>query len=181
MTKKIGLIGVGAIAQAYISALEGSDFARIHAISDVRSDILDTATESIGCQGYPTYEELAEYSGCDAVIVCTPPSTHPEIACHFLERGTPVLPMLGAANHAPRAFEKPDAFDVARSPNHHLGFGFGSHFCLGRQLALMETRIALRNLFERFPDLHLAVEPGELQLARLPGWHRYQSLPVALH
>jgi predicted dehydrogenase len=91
MTKKLGLIGVGAIAQAYISALEGSDFAKISAVSDTHTDILDAATESIPCEGYASHEELAEKAGCDAVIVCTPPSSHPEIACYFLQRGIPVL------------------------------------------------------------------------------------------
>jgi predicted dehydrogenase len=91
MTKKLGLIGVGAIAQAYISALDGSEFARITAVSDTRTDILDAASESIPCEGYSSHEELAEKGGCDAVIVCTPPSSHPEIACYFLERGIPVL------------------------------------------------------------------------------------------
>jgi predicted dehydrogenase len=91
MTKKLGLVGVGAIAQAYISALEGSEFARFAAVSDTRADILEAATESIPCEGYPSYQDLAEKSGCDAVVICTPPSSHPEIACHFLERGIPVL------------------------------------------------------------------------------------------
>ncbi len=44
----------------------------------------------------------------------------------------------------------------------------------------METRVALRNLFDRFPDLHLAVDPAELEIAKMPGWHRHLSLPVAL-
>lgn len=95
-------------------------------------------------------------------------------------RGRPILPLLGAANHDPRAFERPDELDVGRSPNPHLGFGLGQHFCLGRQLAVMETRIALETLFERNPDLRLAVEPDELELARMPGWHRHRSLPVVL-
>ena len=97
-----------------------------------------------------------------------------------IKRGTPVMPLLGAANHDPRAFEKPDEFDITRSPNHHLGFGFGAHFCLGKQLALMETRIALKNLVERNPNLRLAVDPGELEILNIPGWHRYASLPVML-
>ena len=95
-----------------------------------------------------------------------------------IARGTPTFPVLAAANLDPRAFDAPDTFDVARAPNHHLGFGFGDHFCLGRQLALMEARIALRTLFERRPGLRLAVPPDQLKLDRLPGWHRYASLPV---
>jgi len=97
-----------------------------------------------------------------------------------IPRGAPVMPLLGAANFDPRAFERPEEFDVARAPNHHLGFGFGMHYCLGRQLALMETRIALSNLFERFPALHLAVDPEALEIAPLPGWHRHVSLPVSV-
>jgi len=97
-----------------------------------------------------------------------------------IKRGAPVMPMLAAANHDPRAFEKPEEFDIVRSPNHHLGFGFGRHFCLGRQLALMETRVALQNVFARFPNLRLAVDPGQLEIACMPGWHRYEKLPVAL-
>jgi cytochrome P450 len=99
---------------------------------------------------------------------------------HTIPRGAAVLPMLAAANHDPRAFERPDVFDIERSPNHHLGFGFGAHFCLGRTLALMEARIALQNLVERNPELRLAVDPDQLQLARMPGWHRYRGLPVVL-
>ncbi|MDG2333201.1 MAG: cytochrome P450 [Myxococcota bacterium] len=97
-----------------------------------------------------------------------------------ISRGSPVIPMLGAANHDPRAFEKPDEFDITRSPNHHLGFGFGPHFCLGRQLALMEARVSLEKIFSRYPDLRLAVPANELKIAAMPGWHRHASLPVIL-
>lgn len=97
-----------------------------------------------------------------------------------ISRGSPVMPMLGAANHDPRVFEKPQEFDIARTPNHHLGFGFGPHFCLGRQLALMEARIALEKIFARNPDLRLAAPPSEIKMAKMPGWHRHVSLPVAL-
>jgi len=97
-----------------------------------------------------------------------------------ISRGSPVMPMLGAANHDPRVFDKPDEFDITRSPNHHLGFGFGPHFCLGRQLALMEARVALEKIFSRYPDLRLAVPPGELEIAAMPGWHRHVALPVHL-
>ena len=95
-----------------------------------------------------------------------------------IPRGRPCMPMLGAANHDPRAFEAPEIFDVTRSPNHHLGFGFGPHFCLGRQLALMEARVALEKIFTRYPKLRLDESGGEPQIAKMPGWHRHLSLPV---
>ena len=96
------------------------------------------------------------------------------------KRGTPMMPLIAAANHDPRVFQAPDAFDVGRTPNHHLGFGFGMHFCLGKQLALMETRIALSRLFDRFPNLHLAVDENQLTLSKQPGWHRFTQMPVRL-
>jgi cytochrome P450 len=103
-----------------------------------------------------------------------------EIHGVIIKKGSPVMPILGAANHDPRAFEKPEVFDIARTPNHHLGFGFGNHFCLGRQLALMETKVALKNLFDRYPNVRLAVPPAELKIMAMPGWHRHTSMPVLL-
>jgi cytochrome P450 len=97
-----------------------------------------------------------------------------------LRRGSPTMPLLAAANHDPQTFPEPERFDVARTPNRHLGFGFGAHFCLGAQLARMETRVALRNIVERFPRLRLAVPESELVIQRLPGWHRHEALPVFL-
>jgi cytochrome P450 len=95
-----------------------------------------------------------------------------------IPKGSPVIPLLGAANHDPRVFDDPERFDVGRTPNRHLGFGFGMHFCLGAQLARMETRIALVNLFERLPDLRLAVPPETLERVPLPAWNRHVALPV---
>lgn len=98
----------------------------------------------------------------------------------MIKKGTAVMPLFGSANHDPDAFEDPETFDIGRDPNHHLSFGHGVHFCLGAQLARLETRIALRNLFDRNPDLRLAVPESELRLQTLPGWHRYDGLPIQL-
>ena len=98
-----------------------------------------------------------------------------------IRRGEAVMPLYGAANHDPEAFESPEIFDVGRESNHHFGFGHGLHFCLGAQLARMETRVAISHLFDRFPDLRLAVPRDQLQFDRMPAWHRYKALPVRLH
>jgi len=96
-----------------------------------------------------------------------------------IPKGQPVMPLLGAANHDPRVFHNPLEFDIGRDPNRHLGFGHGVHFCLGAHLARMEAKIAIGKLFQRFPDLALAVDADALVVQNMPGWHRYAELPVA--
>ncbi len=97
-----------------------------------------------------------------------------------IPKGTPVIPMLGAANHDPRVFDDPETFDIGRTPNHHLAFGQGAHFCLGAQLARMEIKVAVQALLERSPNLRLAVPREEIEMHAMPFWHRLQGLPVRL-
>ena len=97
-----------------------------------------------------------------------------------IPQGAPVIPLLASANRDPAVFDRPDVFDITRSPNHHIAFSKGAHFCLGANLARMETRIAITNLVTRFPDLCLAVDPAELTFAPVPFWRRLTELPVAL-
>lgn len=97
-----------------------------------------------------------------------------------IPKGAPVMPLLGAANRDPAVFVDPDKFDIARDPNKHLAFSQGNHFCLGAFLARMEAKIAFKALLERTQDIELAVGREELKPVAMPGWHRYQSLPVRL-
>lgn len=95
-----------------------------------------------------------------------------------IPKGKPIMPLFGAANHDPRVFDDPQTFDITRTPNRHLGFGHGMHFCLGAHLARAEARLGLLNLIQRLPNLKLGVEESALQLQTLPGWHRYSAMPV---
>lgn len=72
-----------------------------------------------------------------------------------IEPGVLVALLLGAANRDPDVFADPDRLDLARSPNRHLGFGFGIHACLGAPLARVESDVALPAVLRRWPDLRL--------------------------
>jgi pimeloyl-[acyl-carrier protein] synthase len=72
-----------------------------------------------------------------------------------LREGDMVFQMLNAANRDPSHFDSPDEFRVDRSPNQHVGFGFGAHFCIGAPLARAEAEVAFAALLERFPALQM--------------------------
>lgn len=99
-----------------------------------------------------------------------------EIGGHTLQAGDWVLPLLGAANHDPAQFVDPDSLDIGRTPNPHLAFGRGIHFCLGAPLARVEGQLAIGALMRRFPKLQLAGEPVRRNQITLRG---LSSLPVA--
>ena len=72
-----------------------------------------------------------------------------EIAGVRIPKGAIIAPLIGSAHRDARRFEEPDRFDVTRSAQGHLGFGFGAHFCLGASLARLEARVALEALVPR--------------------------------
>jgi len=74
--------------------------------------------------------------------------------------GAKLLLLYPSANRDASAFPDPDVFDLRRSPNDHVAFGFGTHFCLGASLARLELRVLFQELLARLPDLEL-VDPTE--------------------
>ena len=76
-----------------------------------------------------------------------------------LKRGETVGLLLGAANRDPQRFAEPDEFDPGRTPNPHVSFGAGIHFCVGAPLARLELNVALPILFARLPGMRLADVP----------------------
>lgn len=72
-----------------------------------------------------------------------------------LRAGDEVLLLYGAANRDDRVFDGPEELDVTRTPNHHVAFGFGTHFCLGAWLARLDLRVMFEELVRRIPDWRL--------------------------
>lgn len=92
--------------------------------------------------------------------------------------GSTVRMSLLSANHDETVFSAPDRLDLSRDPCPHLGFGHGIHYCLGATLARLEVGIALRVLFERLPQLRLAIPESQLVRTRFPIAHGFDQLPL---
>lgn len=73
-----------------------------------------------------------------------------------LKAGEKIMLMFESANFDEAVFGDPENFRIDRNPNSHLAFGFGTHFCLGNQLARLELKIMLTKVLSRLPDLRLA-------------------------
>ncbi|GAA1263023.1 cytochrome P450 [Kitasatospora nipponensis] len=96
-------------------------------------------------------------------------------------QGEPVLISYNAIGRDPAQHGiTAELFDVTRDPIRHLSFGHGPHVCPGSPLARLEAQVALPALFERFPDLALAVPDGELRPTASVVVNSLQSLPVRL-
>ncbi|NCY16618.1 MAG: cytochrome P450 [Actinobacteria bacterium] len=75
-----------------------------------------------------------------------------------IHAGDEILLMYASANRDESMFDRPEVFDVTRAHNHHVAFGFGTHFCLGASLARIEIRVMFEELLRRIPDWRLV--PG---------------------
>lgn len=80
-----------------------------------------------------------------------------------IPKGDAILAPYSGVNRDPSQYgPTADDFDITRDPNRHLAFGGGPHVCLGAHLARLEAQVALPALFDRYPELSLAVDPAEL-------------------
>ena len=85
------MVGAGAIAQAYVRAFQSAEMARLVGVADLRREAADAIAQTLRCRSFASYQEMGETVPCDAVVVCTPPATHPEISTWFLARKAHVL------------------------------------------------------------------------------------------
>jgi cytochrome P450 len=138
----------------------------------LRASVAQAGTDSIAA----AVEELIRFDAPLQLFERTAIADTP-IGEVVVREGERIGALLGAANRDPAVFADPDVFDLTRSPNPHLGFGGGIHFCVGAPLARLELQSSLRTLLTRFPALALAREPGRRPEFVIRG---LRDLPVTL-
>lgn len=94
-----------------------------------------------------------------------------------IREGDHVILWITSANRDESVFSDPHSFDLARTPNKHLGFGFGPHFCFGSYLGRAEIAAVLKTLISKVDRIELMGDPKALYSTFLRG---YSSLPVSL-
>ncbi|GAA2409602.1 cytochrome P450 [Streptomyces glaucosporus] len=98
-----------------------------------------------------------------------------------IPKGDPILVNYSAVGRDPKLHgETADRFDVTRQDKEHLSFGHGPHYCMGAGIARLVATVGLSSLFERFPDLSLAVPADELQPLPTFIMNGHRALPVRL-
>ena len=94
--------------------------------------------------------------------MCRTATADTELAGQAVRRGQQLVMMYPSANRDPAHFRDPETYDVTRSPNHHIAFGFGTHFCLGAALARLEIQVFFERLLHRVARMERI--PGEPQV-----------------
>jgi len=88
---RFGIVGAGDIATSYAMAFAASGSAELVAVTDTRLSAAKALAEPLGCQVYDNHQEMCEQIQLDAVVVCTPPITHPEITTELMQFGIHIL------------------------------------------------------------------------------------------
>lgn len=127
----------------------------------------------------PAVEELLRYLSILQFDVRRTALVDVEIDGHLIAAGETVVLALPVANRDPRRFADPDRLDLGRPATGHLAFGHGVHQCLGQHLARTELRLALTELFGRFPGLRLDVPAAEVPTRDRMAVYGVSRLPVS--
>jgi pimeloyl-[acyl-carrier protein] synthase len=103
-----------------------------------------------------TVEEGLRYESPARTVLASTAERDIELESGTIPAGDSVILVVAAANRDPAVFADPGRFDIRRSPNPHVAFSSGYHFCLGAHLARLESQIAIGALIQRFPAMNLA-------------------------
>jgi cytochrome P450 len=119
----------------------------------------------------------------EEILRWTSPVTHmsrvatrdAEVGGQIVRKDEKVVMWYPSANRDEEIFPDPFRFDVTRTPNEHIAFGIGEHFCLGASLARLELRVMFEELLQRLPDIEAAGPPERLRSNFIGG---IKHLPV---
>ncbi|MDI5968834.1 cytochrome P450 [Streptomyces sp. SL13] len=126
-------------------------------------------------------EEILRYEGSAAWASLRVAAQDMRLGGVDIPKGSFVHLSLSGAGHDPEVYDDPERFDITRSPNRHLSFGHGAHFCIGAPLARLQGEIAFSTLLRRLPRFELAVPPEEIAWIADSSLSRgLEALPVRL-
>lgn len=172
------------VAMAFLLLTAGHE-TTVSLIANGTLALLDNPDELERLRGHPelmptAIEELLRYDG--PVLTSDPYYARDAFTLHgvTIPAGATVLPAVLSANRDDAVFARPDALDLARTPNRHLSFGKGLHYCLGAPLARAEAKIAFTALLAAAPSLRLAVARDRVRRRNALFLNRLEALPVTL-
>jgi unspecific monooxygenase len=141
-----------------ILVLNAGHEATVHSLGNGVKTVLQLGLDPKSCESNGLVEEILRY---DPPLHMFTRYAYEEVELlgHTFQRGDEVALLLGAANRDPAVWTDPARFDPTRTIVTNASFGGGLHFCVGAPLARLEMRIALKALFDRCPNVHLAAEP----------------------
>ena len=110
--------------------------------------------------------------------MCRTATRDVELGGGTIRAGQELILLYPSANRDESVFDQPETFDITRTPNPHMAFGFGAHFCLGNQLARLELKVMFERLLARLPDLRLAVDRSELPRRQANFISGFEEMPI---
>jgi cholest-4-en-3-one 26-monooxygenase len=128
----------------------------------------------------PAVEEILRWTS-PVIQFARTATADTELHGQKIEAGSLMVLFYPSANRDEEAFEEPSRFDVGRSPNNHIAFGIGEHFCLGANLARLELQIMFRQLAQRLEQVELTGPVARMRSSFVGGIKhmpiRYRMLP----
>jgi cholest-4-en-3-one 26-monooxygenase len=169
------------ILQESLLILVGGDETTRHTISGGTEQLIRHRDQWELLQGDPSLipsaiEEMLRWTS-PLKNMCRTLTADTEFHGTQLHQGEKMMLMFESANFDEAVFGDPDNFNIQRDPNSHLAFGFGTHFCLGNQLARVELRNMTSRILQRLPDMRLASD-DELPLRPANFVSGLEKMPV---
>jgi len=131
---------------------------------------------SYGTMPEAAIDEILRWTS-PAIHTCRRAAVDLEIHGQTIRAGETIAMMIASANYDPRAFDRPDQFDLTRTRNEHVTFGIATHICLGMHVARTELKVIFEELLRRAPTIVLE---GEVAFVRDNLIHGIKKMPLTI-